>query len=197
MIPDLSARGGEDLTLDEWDAAVIADVNDLIEANVPGPLLPPDSAWRNYAPHPKAGFIRFPWQNPAAWDVLASDVDREKFMSVVDGLMNYTEDASMRDTVAVAVDSGRGVLVINDAKYVIVPGPEMDDAGYEAVDSAIREVREGVSAEEALKLFHANTPSSGPQEHFNTFEEALTYAANRLAPTTARSGGSGASDKRG
>jgi hypothetical protein len=78
MIPEYTSD--DDMDFDEADAVFIHDMAIGFEADV-SPLMSIPSAWHQGRPHPETGtMIEFCWENPAAWRILAGDVDRDWFM---------------------------------------------------------------------------------------------------------------------
>lgn len=91
MIPPHS---GEGVPADEVDAHAIWSMALGFKAPdvVPEPFESIPSAWQDSMPHPETGtMLRYCWENPAAWSILGSDVDREWFMEQV---VTRTDSAS-------------------------------------------------------------------------------------------------------
>jgi len=80
MIPEYT---GEWMNSDRFDAVAIHDMaKDFSNPELTGEtFFNIKSAWHQARPHPDTGtMIEFCWENPAAWKILGSDVDREWFM---------------------------------------------------------------------------------------------------------------------
>lgn len=84
MIPE---AGSEWRPSDEFDARSIWSmalgfkVDDVFPET---PFLSIPSAWQSMEPHPETGtMLAYCWENPAAWEILDTDVDREWFMEQV------------------------------------------------------------------------------------------------------------------
>jgi len=78
---------GEWMDEDDFDARSIASMAEAFKAERTFPTGKPlsiPSAWAQLQPHPQTGgMIEFCWENPAAWEILAGDVDHEWFLEQV------------------------------------------------------------------------------------------------------------------
>jgi len=81
MIPK---DAGEWMDEDDFDARSINDMATSFQSDDMFPETPFMnilSAWDQLQPHPDTGtMIEFCWENPAAWAILAGDVDKDWFM---------------------------------------------------------------------------------------------------------------------
>lgn len=81
MIPEFT---GEWMDSDEFDAIAIHDMAQDFKNITGETFFNIKSAWHRSQPHPQTGtLITFCWENPAAWEILAGDVDRAWFTEQV------------------------------------------------------------------------------------------------------------------